>query len=62
MTQVITEFFKGLPKAIVLGTRSGGQKISYRHFQVIKPIWGGSPNVESVAFGIDSIIEDLASR
>ena len=61
MTQVIIELFRGLPKAIVLGTRSGGQKILYQHFQVIKPVWGGSPNMEPVAFGIDSILEDLAS-
>ena len=27
----------------------------------MKSIWGGSPNVEPVSFGIDSILEDFAS-
>ena len=32
-----------------------------RHFQIMKSIRGGSPNVEAVPFGIDSILEDFAS-
>ena len=55
------KFFKGLPKAIVLGTRSGSHKMLYRHFQVMKSIWGGSPNVDPVDLGYDSILEDFDS-
>ena len=32
----------------------------YRHFQVVKSIRGGSPNMEPIAFGIDSMLEDFA--
>ena len=39
-------------KAIVSGTRSGSHRMVYRHFEVMKSIWGGSPNVEPVPFGI----------
>ena len=31
----------------------------YRHFQVMKSVWGGSPNVAPVAFDIDSILDDI---
>ena len=51
----------GLSKAIVLGTRSGSHKLLYQHFEVLKSIWGSSPNVEPVPFGIDSILEDFVS-
>ena len=33
----------------------------YRHFQVMKSIWGGSPNVEPVALGIDRMLENFTS-
>ena len=33
----------------------------YRHFQVMKSIWGGSLNVDPVDFGYDSILEDFDS-
>ena len=39
---------QGLCNAIVSGTRSGSHKMLYRYFEVIKSIWGGSPNVETV--------------
>ena len=29
----------------------------YQHFQVMKSIWRGSPNVEPVDLGYDSILE-----
>ena len=29
-----------------------------QHFEVMKSIWGGRPNVEPVPFGIDSILDD----
>ena len=32
----------------------------YRYFEVMGSIWGGSPNVEPVPLGIDSILEDFA--
>ena len=32
----------------------------YQHFEVMKSVWGGSPNVEPVSSGIDSILEDFA--
>ena len=32
----------------------------YRHIQVMKSVWGGSSNVEPVAFGINSTLEDIA--
>ena len=61
MAQVTIEFFKGLSKVIGLGTRSGSHKILYRHFQVMKSIWGGSPSVEPVALGIDRMLENFTS-
>ena len=61
MTQVTKEFFKGLSKAVVSGTRSGSHKMLYQHFQVMKSVWGESRNVEPVAFGIDSIVGNFAS-
>ena len=33
----------------------------YRHFQVMKSISGGIPNMEPVPFGIDNILDDFAS-
>ena len=33
----------------------------YRHFQVMKSIWGGGPNVEPIDLGYDSILEDFDS-
>ena len=41
--------------------RSGSHKMLYRHFQVMKSIWGGSPNVDPVDLGYDSILEDFDS-
>ena len=61
MTQVTREFFKGLCKAIVLGARRGIHKMLYQHFQVMKTIRGGNPNVEPVSFGIDRVLEDFTS-
>ena len=33
----------------------------YRHFEVRKSIWGGSPNVKLVSFGNGRILEGFAS-
>ena len=40
------------------GTRSGSHKMLCQHFEVMKSIWGGRPNVEPVPFGIYSILDD----
>ena len=53
--QKVNIFRQGFCKGIVL---NGNHKIVYQHFEVIKSIWGGTPNVEAVPLGIDSIIED----
>ena len=53
---------QGLSTAAVSGTKSESHKMLYRHFEVIKLIWGGSPNVEPVSLGIGSILEDFASQ
>ena len=50
---------QGLSTAFLSGTRSGSHKMVYRHFEVMKLIWGGSPNVEPVSFGIGNILKDL---
>ena len=50
--------YRNPPKAIVSDTRNGSHKMLYQHIQVMKSIWGGSPNVEPVAFGIDSILDE----
>ena len=62
LTQVTIKFFKGLSKAIVLGTRSGSHKMLYRHLQLMKSIWGGSTNVDPVDLSYESILEDFDSR
>ena len=49
---------QGFSKATVSGTRSGSHRTLYRHFEVMKSIWRGSPNVEPVPFSIDCILED----
>ena len=36
----------------------GVTKIAYQHFEVMKSIWGGPPNMEPVPFGIDSMLDD----
>ena len=59
--QKVKIFWQGLSTAFVSGTRSRSHKIVYQHFEVMKLIWGASPNVEPVSFGIDSILEDFAS-
>ena len=51
----------GLSKAVVSGTRSGSHIMLYRHFQVMKSTWGGSPNVDPADLGYDSILEDFDS-
>ena len=51
---------EGLSTAFVLGARSGNHKTAFQHFEVTESIWGGSPNLEPVCFGIDSILEDFA--
>ena len=33
----------------------------HRHFEVMKSISVGSPNVQPLTFGIDTILEDFAS-
>ena len=60
LAQDTIEFFR-LSKAILSGTRSVSHKMLCQHFEVMKSIWGGSPNVEPVPFGIDSILEGFAS-
>ena len=59
--QKVKIFRQGLSTGFVSGTRSRSHKIVYRHSEVMKLIWGASPNVEPVYFGIDSILEDFAS-
>ena len=53
---------KNLPhtfsKTIALGTKNGSHKMVYRHFEVMKSIWGGSSNVEPAPLRIDSKLED----
>ena len=47
-----------LSKAIVSGTRRGSHKMLYRHFQVMKSIWGGSPNVDFASLNFASLIKE----
>ena len=51
---------EGLSTAFVSGARRENHKMAFQHFEVTESIWGGSPNVEPVCFGIDSILEDFA--
>ena len=45
---------QGLSTAFVSGTRSRIHKMVFQNFEDMKSIWGCSPNVEPVSFGIDS--------
>ena len=48
------EICQGFLKAVISGTRSGSGKIIYEHFEKLKQIWGGLPNIEYVPNGVDS--------
>ncbi len=45
---------QGFSKAIIAGKRSGSGKLVYDHYDILKEIWGGSPNTEPISTGVDS--------
>ena len=50
----IKDLRQGFSKAIVNGTCSGSGKFVYEHYDRLKQIWGGSPNMEPLTCGIDA--------
>ena len=49
---------QGLSKAIVSGTKRGSHKMLYRNFQVMKSVWGGSPNVDFASLNLASLVKE----
>ena len=50
----IKEICQWFSKEVISETRSGSGKIIYKHFEKIKQIRGGSPNIEPMPNGIGS--------
>ena len=60
--QKVKETRQSFSKAVVTGSRSGSGKLVYEHYETLKLIWGGSPNIEPLSCGIDSTeIQDTAA-
>ena len=56
----VKEIRQNFSKAVVSGTRSGSGKIVYEFYDRLCAIWGGSPNIEKLSFGLSG--EDFESN
>eukprot|EP00794_Sanderia_malayensis_P018466 gene18466-20318_t len=52
--QKVKETLQSFSKAVISRSRSGSGKLVYKHYETLKSIWGGSPNIEPLSCGIDS--------
>ena len=52
--QKVKETRQSFSKAVITGSRSGSGKLVCEHYETLKLIWGGSPNIEPLSCGIDS--------
>ena len=50
----VKELRQNFSKAVISGTRSGSGKIVFEHYDKFTEIWGGSPNVSQLSFGLST--------